>query len=495
MKKITLIIYTLTVFIFLSLTQKTNAQLQNTNWYFGSQIGLNFNDGTLAPTVLMGTSLMDTSGGSASVSDDLGNLLFYTNGISVWNNLHQVMPNGTGLLAGANISQSVIIVPDPSNTNRYYIFTNQGDSMGTSGLYYSIIDMTLDNGSGDIDINNKNIYLQLEYVSEKITAVFNPNDDSYWVVAFAPSDDPTKSDTFYTYKVDQFGVILDNQTTFIFPYSESGSNKGGQMKISPDGQSLALIHNLVEPGIMGGFDNAQSLFTLDFDMSTGTVSNLNSTIDLTDNLYSYGLEFSPDSNLLYASTTNRFSDEAFIGRVHQIEYRNPGGVISTTIFDGFDPIYSLQLGIDGKIYAVNDSGSLSTINSPNTIGVGANYADENVNLNKSANRDLPQLVPINTNVPAEPPVVGKVRPVILGNPFKDVLKIKFDEVQTYTIEFYNTVGSPQNMTEPVKTVIYEDMKNKKVYKINTTDLPTGTYYLIIRDEQSEVWHETALKVQ
>ncbi len=154
MKKITLLIYTLTVFVFLSLTQKTNAQLQNTNWYFGSEIGLNFSDGTQDPTILT-NSLMDTSGGSASISDDLGNLLFYTNGINVWNNLHTIMPNGSGLLGGTNISQSVIIVPDPSDTNKYYVFTNQGDSMGASGLYYSIIDMTLDNGSGDIVTNDK----------------------------------------------------------------------------------------------------------------------------------------------------------------------------------------------------------------------------------------------------------------------------------------------------------------------------------------------------
>ena len=335
MKKITLLIYALTAFLFLSLSQKTNAQLQNTNWYFGSETGLDFSDGTQDPTIIT-NSLMDTDGGSASISDDLGNLLFYTNGINVWNNLHQIMPNGSGLLGGANISQSVIIVPDPSDTNKYYVFTNQGDSMEASGLYYSIIDMTLDNGSGDVVISDKNTDL-LEYASEKLTAVYNVNDDSYWVVLFAPDDNPMKSDTFYIYKVDQFGISFDHKTTFTFPFPSSGAdlNKGGQMKISPDGQSLALIHNLVEPDGNGGFINAQSIFTLDFDMPTGTVSSLNSSIILTDNLYSYGLEFSPDSNLLYASTTNRFSDEGFFGRIHQIQYRNSGVITSDVIFEGF----------------------------------------------------------------------------------------------------------------------------------------------------------------
>jgi hypothetical protein len=36
--------------------------------------------------------------GCATISNSSGQLLFYTDGITVYNRNHQVMPNGTGLL-------------------------------------------------------------------------------------------------------------------------------------------------------------------------------------------------------------------------------------------------------------------------------------------------------------------------------------------------------------------------------------------------------------
>ena len=67
-------------------------------------------------------------------------------------------------------------------------------------------------------------------------------------------------------------------------------------------------------------------------------------------------------------------------------------------------------------------------------------------------------------VAVDPPVVGKKRPVILGNPFKEVLKITFDEVQTYTIKFNHLVGSPQNTDVPDMTITYKILKIRKFIK-------------------------------
>ena len=39
--------------------------------------------------------------GSACVSDDNGNLLFYTDGLNIWDATNTVMPNGAGLMGGA----------------------------------------------------------------------------------------------------------------------------------------------------------------------------------------------------------------------------------------------------------------------------------------------------------------------------------------------------------------------------------------------------------
>jgi len=397
MKKITLFNYTLSLILFLTLTFNTNAQLQNTNWYFGNQTGLNFNDGTQPPTVIT-NNIMSTNGSAASVSDESGNLLFYTNGINIWNNTHQIMPNGNGLFGNTSISQSVIIVPDPNNINKYYVLSNHGNVMGLSGLYYSIVDMSLDGGLGDVDINEKNVQL-LEFTGEKLTTALNPNDNTYWVVSFAPSDNPELSDTFYSYKIDATGITLFNQSTFTFSFTESPFKTSSQMKISPDVLSLAMIHNTVDTDINGIIIDSKSLYTFDFDNTTGIVSSMNDSYFLVDALYGYGLEFSPDSNLLYVSITDAFSNGSEIGEIFQVDYRNLMATLPFLIYDGKDAIFGLQLGIDGKIYIVNSSGNLSTIDTPNILNIGANYAHESINLNGLAITELPQFVPKITSVP------------------------------------------------------------------------------------------------
>ena len=484
MKKITLLNYLLSTTLFLVLISNVNAQLQNSNWYFGNQAGLNFNDGTQPPTVLT-NNMMATDGGSASVSDLAGNLLFYTNGINIWNNTHQIMPNGSGLFGNTDVSQSTIIVPDPNDVFKYYVFSNQGNSMMGSGLYYSIVDMSLNGGLGDVDITQKNIQL-LSTASEKLTSVLNLNDNTYWVISFAPSSDPDINDTFYSYKIDATGISLFNQSTFTFSFIESFSKQSGQMKISPDVLSLAMTHNTVDYDVNGSIVGSKNLFTFDFDNTTGIVSSMENSYEIFDALYTYGLEFSPDSNLLYVTVTNSLN-ESEIGEIHQVDYRSQMGGNPFLLYDDRSAFFGLQLGIDGKIYSVSSSGNLGVINTPNILGTGANYTPESVNLNGLAFRELPQLVPdifLNNTEKNKPK-----KPLILGNPFKEELKFKFKFIQTYTIEFFNSAGAL------ARTVIYDDMTNRKIYKVDTSSLPTDTYYLIIRDEYSQIWYETVLKIE
>lgn len=108
-------------FIFLFFTYTlTTAQKENNIWYFGNESGINFN--TTPPTVLT-DGKMNAYEGCASVCDDTGKLLFYTDGSYVWNKNHLLMPNGKQLDGGNSSSQSVIIVKKPGSSFIYYIFT------------------------------------------------------------------------------------------------------------------------------------------------------------------------------------------------------------------------------------------------------------------------------------------------------------------------------------------------------------------------------------
>ena len=133
--------------LFIVLTFILNAQLQNANWYFGKGAGLNFNDGTQALTVFT-NGQMGTAGGCATVSDSDGELLFYTDSKNLWTKTHEPM-KGTGMLFGSpDVSQNVIIVPNPAVSSQYYLFTNQGFEKESHGLSYTVIDMDEEDGLG-----------------------------------------------------------------------------------------------------------------------------------------------------------------------------------------------------------------------------------------------------------------------------------------------------------------------------------------------------------
>jgi len=68
---------------------------QNKVWVMGKHVGLDFNgSGNPLPIVTALDSALE--GGSASVCDAQGQLLFYTNSRNVWTVAGAVMPHGTG---------------------------------------------------------------------------------------------------------------------------------------------------------------------------------------------------------------------------------------------------------------------------------------------------------------------------------------------------------------------------------------------------------------
>jgi hypothetical protein len=88
------------------------SQNQTNIWYFGNGAGVDFNSGS--PVSITGGQTY-TVEGTAVMCDDNGDLLFYTDGVSVWNKNHSVMSNGTGLDGDYSSSQSALIVPQPGS--------------------------------------------------------------------------------------------------------------------------------------------------------------------------------------------------------------------------------------------------------------------------------------------------------------------------------------------------------------------------------------------
>lgn len=357
---------------------------ENNVWVFGLRAGLDFNSGTPVPIT---TSM--TSGGTnaapegcTAVSDANGQLLFYTMGDTIWNKNHVAMPNGYNMLPvpsgtkcainkGGGIytvpvnstTQGVLIAPVMGNSNQYYVFClQQACNLDTRAgrLFYSIVDMTLNNGLGDVVSGSKGIKID-SFLSEKMIAV--KGDCKMWVVTHT-----SRTDTFKAYEITQAGL---NTTPVI---SVTGSITGtnayniGAIKISPDRKKLAIASSgtSVASGI--------GLELCDFNVATGEVSN---AIKLNTDA-NYGVCFSPDNTRLY---TNSIFIATTTSSIFQYDISLPtlADIVNSKTFLHSQPdveIKDMQLGPDGKIYLparASTLDSMDVIDLPNTAGTACQF--------------------------------------------------------------------------------------------------------------------------
>lgn len=352
-------------------------QSESNIWYFGNKAGLDFNTGLPVP---LSNGQLITTEGCATISDKNGNLLFYTNGENVWNKQHQIMPNATGLMGGYSSTQSSVIVPFPGNDSLYYIFTTAQDG-DPYGFRYSVVNLKQDNGLGDV--TTKNVLL-LSNVYEKVSAVRQRNCPNYWVVT-----KKWDSDEYYAYLITSSGIsspIISATGNFT---GGSSHDSKGQLKFSPDGNKIAVAYSI----------NYDFVELMEFDQVTGILSN---PLKLTPNpprneSYSagcYGVEFSPNSQLLYVGATYAFSPQLITLYQYNVSYTDPFQIIaSKKLINNTEFNYGMQLGPDKKIYlATFDKNYLNVINYPDVEGIGCGFGVNAVSLSGSSNAGLPALI-------------------------------------------------------------------------------------------------------
>jgi hypothetical protein len=338
---------------------------EGANWYFGDHAALSFATGS---PQIVGGSAINTWEGCSVISDNRGQLLFYTDGITIYNKNNIAMLNGSGLEGDQTSTQSGVICQVPGSTSKYYVFT-----LKTTGIYYSIVDMSLDGGLGAV--SQKNTFLRYMY-SEKIELAKSCGNKSYWLLT-------ADNSSISVYAINTSGISLSHTI------STSYANRMyGYMQVSPSGKYLALA------------DYSGSLELFDFDMSTGTPSNQR-VFGLNNGAYNqyYGIEFSLNENFLYTTHMGRLNE----CRLYQYEL-NPSATItslntsktliaSTSSPNVGDAEYSaLQLAPNGKIYMAvsttyhNPRGPLSVINTPNMKGSACGFQFDAISLGTGSSR-------------------------------------------------------------------------------------------------------------
>ncbi len=362
MKKLSLLLIALFSF------SASRAQMEANIWYFGANAGVTFASG--APVALTNGN-MNSFEGSATICDAAGNLLFYTDGMTVWNKTMAVMTNGTGLMGNSSSTQSGVIIKKPGSNTIYYLFTTDAQA-GANGLRWSEIDLAQSGGNGAVTAN-KNILLWAS-TTERIAGVRHCNNIDVWVVTH-----DWNSNNFRTYPVTSAGIGAAINTAIGSVHNGTTGNTIGYLKASPDGKKLACAIRYL---------SAFELF--DFNNSTGVISNfvsLGTTFP-----YTYGVEFSPDGTRLYGNSSQP-------GRIWQWNLcagSNAAIVASATQIGSSAQgwLGALQMGRDKKIYMCRYTDPwLAVIPNPNTLGTGCGYTDNGVSLlGRASNFGLPNYV-------------------------------------------------------------------------------------------------------
>lgn len=330
------------------------AQGEGDVWAFGTGAGIDFSSGS---PVSIATSC-NAFEGSASISSETGSLLFYSNGKTVWNRDHDVMPGGASLMGSdpSSTTQACAIVPVPGSDSLFYVFSLESFGLPEPGLYYSIVDMSLDGGLGDVIADETGILLEEDLV-EKMTVVAG-DCENIWLIVHSNS-----VNEYYSYEITVEG-ISDPVISVIGTGDFEEGYEVGAITISSDGtKMIASLYN-----VFSSAENAAEMY--DFDRSTGIVSNRKVLIDASSDLFStglyYGACFSPDDSKAYFSNDTRIVQ-------FDLSLSSLADIIASGTTVGSASFPQMKIGPDGKIYVAVYGSSLSTINLPNLAGTACDF--------------------------------------------------------------------------------------------------------------------------
>ncbi len=466
-------VYTI-LFSVAGFAQKKRANI----WYFGKNAGLDF---TSSVPVALLNSAMNTLEGTTSMCDTSGNLLFYTNGVNVWDRSHAMMPNGTGLTGDPSTAQTLAI-PKPGSQTSFYIFYAD-DYGGPNGLRYSEVDMQLNGGLGDVVNNTKNTLLHLN-ASEKIAAVDHCNGEGVWVMTI-------------NYATDEFFAYLVTQTGIMPPVKSNCKPDVGyccnSMKFSPDGKWLGYTNNTPAGG-----DDSQVFRFNDQTGLTQFKCTLPKDVSIGERLC--GISFSPGSSKLYISSMYNYNIAGVYVTLCQYDLSAaniPGSKteVLKQVFPGSGvskyPMGEMQNAPDGKLYMARwgswtDLDTISVIKSPDSAGLACQAVLSGIplsgrssliglpNFNESYFRNTPKAVP---------PCLEIIDDVEdLENGFRNVYAYPNPASDDF---YFRSGGTGELMIyDVVGTLQYSISITDRVQTIHVANLPGGIYFWSFKTKQA-----------
>lgn len=417
----------------------------------------------------------------ASICDAEGNLQFYTNGCKIANWQHELMENGNGINPGEvhDIQcvnedypwrgqytagrQSALVLPLPSTENIYYLFHKGIEYTETAipsiPLYYTKINMTLNNGLGSVE--EKNIIItEQELHYGQLTAVKHANGQDWWI--FSPGTKFTNE--YYRFLFTENGVI-DTFATQSLGSATQRTNSWANF--SPDGTQYARY----EP-------RGDDVFLFDFDRETGLLSNFQQLLIDEEEEWFGGVAFSPNSRFLYVASFNfiyqydTWADDIAASRITIAEYEPTGQFIE-------QHFWGMQLTPDCRIFVYcNSCDVIHVIHNPDEPGLASNFEQGAIQLAWPIFRSQPhfpnyRLGPVgDEGVPCTPVVSVNPAPVSIGD-----LRVFPNPARNYvTISSQNLHGTWILYDGTGRQLIATELELDMEQTISLETLPAGLYY-------------------
>lgn len=456
------------------------------NFYGGSHI-----DFHTAPPAVSFFEIPFDFGANAAVSDKAGQLLFYTNGCKIVNREHKIMPNGEGISPGKTYndycddggypsSQGTLILPSPKTGDKYLLFHVRisGFDILKTDLLYSVVDMTLAGGMGDIGPVKNQIAVD-DSLSDMLTAVRHGNGRDWWIII--PEN---ISNGYYTLLLHPDGISGPFLQYAGTPWTYK--NWSGQVAFSPDGNWYARANPYNE------------LHLFRFDRCTGLLSDPHKIALPDPDLFACGVAFSPNSQRLYVSTGLL---------LYQFDLAQPDVEASRVVvgeYDGFtvtglpSTFFQMMPAPNGKIYMTCTStvNVLHVIHSPDSLGLTCDFRQHDLLLPTRSHWKTPNFPHFRLyDLPGSPcDTLGIDGPVAAGEPAgrgtATITVWPNPAQETCTVQvlggsgvsgrwgLYDSAGRQVQQGEwPV---------GQKTQQISTHDLAPGAYYFVLRTEGGAV---------
>ncbi len=345
------------------------AQSSNSIWIFGKGCGLNFN--SAKPTLFNINKNVDLSN-SAVLTDEKGDLQFFTDGDTVWNASLTPMANGKNLIPDTGdpeIDQTQrgafpIIVPKSLSSNQYYLISlwHASNNQNNRRLYYSIIDLDLINGSGDVLPQSKSSLIRVgNYFS---MAVSPGNCDTIWLLTTLSTGSEIH---IFPVTSTNIGAPLIHQVEYNFRVIY---NRGDVILTRHVKDKKFIIAAIKVNKSMGAL-------TFDYSISLKEKEKPRSVCISVDRSKLYVITDSPlGSAILQYDLT--FGDNPAIEN-SRFEVANYPEYANST------PFNKMELGPDGKIYFAaigHDEHFVHSIESPDQPGKSCSYNSRRIDLSE-----------------------------------------------------------------------------------------------------------------